>query len=85
LPQPAAQNRGPAPASTSIRPSGSGLARIRLGGSDPLWFNWHIAIPSTAFPHFSFITAAAKADAFILATTQAAAVEILKNLDYRLQ
>ena len=78
------------PGSASVRPSGGSLGRIRLGASDPLWFNWQIAIPSQAVPQSTFIEAAAKADALGLGSiagfsTHRVAAEIPKPLDFRLQ
>ena len=77
------------PGSASVRPSGSSLGRIRLGASDPIWFNWQIALPSQAFPQLTFVDAAGKADALGLGSiagfsTQRAAMEIPKPLDFRL-
>src|SRR5262245_7736261 len=78
------------PGSASVRPSGGSLGRIRLGASDPLWFNWQIAMPSQSFPQMTIAEAAAKADALGLgsiagSSSQRVAVEIPKPLDYRLQ
>ena len=77
------------PGSASVRPSGGSLGRIRLGAADPLWFSWQIAIPSQALPQMTFVEAAAKADALGIGSiagfsTQRAAVEIPKPLDFRL-
>ena len=85
-PQPA----GPPAGSASVRPTGSSLGTIRLGGADErIWFGWRVGIPSAAFKQMTFAEAAVKADALGLgsiegSSTQKVSYEIPKNLDYRL-
>src|SRR3954469_4016294 len=86
----AQRGAGPVPGSASVRPTGSSLGTIRLGGQDEkIWFGWRVGIPSTAFAHLTFSDAAAKADALGLGSiegfdTQTVAPEVPKNLDYNL-
>jgi sugar phosphate isomerase/epimerase/type 1 glutamine amidotransferase len=94
-PAPGARQRPPQPAappapSLSVRPSGSSLGTIRLGGADErIWFGWRVGIPSAAFKQLTFAEAVVKADALGLgsiegSSTQKVAYEIPKNLDYHL-
>jgi type 1 glutamine amidotransferase/sugar phosphate isomerase/epimerase len=86
-----AQRGGPPVAgSASVKPTGSSLGTIRLGGQDDkIWFGWRVGIPSTAFRQLTFAEAAAKADALGLGgiegfDTQTVSPEVPKNLDYNL-
>ena len=86
----AQRGRPPVPGSASVRPTGSSLGTIRLGGQDEkIWFGWRVGIPSTAFAHLTFSEAAARADALGLGSiegfdTQTVSPEVPKNLDYNL-
>ncbi len=86
-----AQRSGPpVSGSASVKPTGSSLGTIRLGGQDDkIWFGWRVGIPSTAFKQLTFSEAAAKADALGLGSiegfdTQLVSPEIPKNLDYNM-
>jgi type 1 glutamine amidotransferase len=86
----AQRGRPPVPGSASVRPTGSSLGTIRLGGQDEkIWFGWRVGIPSTVFKQLTFSDAAAKADALGLGSiegfdTQTVSPEVPKNLDYNL-
>ena len=73
-----------------MRPTGSSLGTIRLGGQDEkIWFGWRVGIPRVVFAHLTFSEAAAKADALGLGSiegfdTQMVSPEVPKNLDYNL-
>jgi hypothetical protein len=86
----AQRGRPAVPGSASVRPTGSSLGTIRLGGQDEkIWFGWRVGIPSAVFKQLSFSEAAAKADALGLGSiegfdTQTVSPEVPKNLDYNL-
>jgi type 1 glutamine amidotransferase/sugar phosphate isomerase/epimerase len=86
----AQRGRAPVPGSASVRPTGSSLGTIRLGGQDEkIWFGWRVGIPAAVFAHLTFSDAAAKADALGLGgiegfDTQMVSLEVPKNLDYNL-
>ena len=88
--QPPPQPAGPPAGALSVRPSGSSLGTIRLGGADErIWFGWRVGIPTVAFKQLTFAEAAAKADALYVgsvegSSTQKVSYEVPKNLDYRL-
>ena len=94
-PQPAGRGAGQQQAqqvpSRSMRPSGSSLGMIRIGGADNnMWFGWNVGVPATVFKPLTLSEALAKSDVLAFANTAGSpavrvSYEIPKNLTFTLQ